>query len=343
MNSILIEEFQREGVVVIPGVKSLEEVALLRSEFHKTLLEDYGVNADDLESTKHNLEKLSSTKGSGGILDLFYHNWKLRLNEDERVVSIVQQLWQATYASFYQASAFGHPYGDFDATQGYMYIDRVCFRLPDHLIHGKTKKQQLQRSLTPHLDCCPHNMHTGRKWRPIQAFISLSDTLEPNHGGFEACKGHHLDFEAWSLHRQPSAKTQDPPPCVGQFTPIRPKEDIDVISKMEHVPCRAGDMICWDYRIPHANSLHNHSLTPREVIYIGLLPSIPLNRAYAEDQLRRYRNGQLPVDQWHSSNMTQICDYHFSELGRKLMSIDPWILENVAEIESEETEQKIGA
>lgn len=348
MDEILIEEFQREGVAVITNVLSEEEVAIMRSEYHKTLSEDYGVDADNLEATKHNLEKLSSTKGSGGILDLFYHDWKLRLNEDERVVSIMQQLWYATYANSDQRSAFNHPYGDFDSSQAYMYIDRVCFRLPDHLIQqesGSKKKKLLQRSLTPHLDCCPHNMHTGRKWRPIQAFISLSDTLEPNHGGFEACKGLHLDFESWSLRRKPSAN-QETAPCVGQFTPIRPKEDVDVISKMEHVPCRAGDMICWDYRIPHANSLYNYSLTPREVIYIGLLPAIPLNKAYAEDQLQRYQNDSLPVDQWHSSHMTQPCNHNFSVLGRKLMAMDPWVSDSIAAeaviavVDSEETEKK---
>lgn len=62
----------------------------------------------------------------------------------------------------------------------------------------------------------------------------------------------------------------------------------------------------------------------RECVYIGLLPAIPLNHQYAADQLEKYRNGILPNDQWHSAKDLQHCDHQFSELGRKLMSIDPW-------------------
>ena len=35
------------------------------------------------------------------------------------------------------------------------------------------------------------------------------------------------------------------PPCVGDFTPIRPVEDRDILERFQHVPCKAGDMVCW--------------------------------------------------------------------------------------------------
>lgn len=76
--------------------------------------------------------------------------------------------------------------GKFDPFKGYMYIDRICYRLPSKIATmttcGETIKQlkrkhHLQRSLTPHLDCCPHNMHReGSKWRPIQGKSYLSNT-----------------------------------------------------------------------------------------------------------------------------------------------------------------------
>ena len=69
-----------------------------------------------------------------------------------------------------------------------------------------------------------------------------------------------------------------PPPCVGDFTPIRPLEDKEVIDRFVSIPYKAGDLICWDYRIPHANSRFNLSSIAREAIYIGLLPAIPLNK-----------------------------------------------------------------
>jgi hypothetical protein len=114
------------------------------------------------------------------------------------------------------------------------------------------------------------------------------------------------------------------PPCVGHFTPIRPKEDKDILDRFEHIPCRAGDLVLWDYRIPHANSYRNDTQTAREVVYVGFLPDVPINRAYARIQLERMRAGKVPDDQWHEHGDRQECSYSFSELGRKLMGIDPW-------------------
>jgi hypothetical protein len=112
---------------------------------------------------------------------------------------------------------------------------------------------------------------------------------------------------------------------------------------MEHIPYKAGDIICWDYRIPHSNAQKNSSITSREVLYIGkgeityefveinwhyriigLLPAIPRNKRYAEEQLRRFKLGVLPSDQWHESSEIKILDHNFSALGRKLMAVDPW-------------------
>lgn len=120
----------------------------------------------------------------------------------------------------------------------------------------------------------------------------------------------------------PSVGTE--PPCVGQFTPIRMIEDADIIRRFEHIPCMAGDMVLWDYRIPHSNSYRNTSEETREAVYIGILPCVELNKEYVADQLARYRAGIVPLDQWHSHNDPQLCDYPFSALGRKMVGIDSW-------------------
>ncbi|RYH06915.1 hypothetical protein EON65_42290, partial [archaeon] len=91
-------------------------------------------------------------------------------------------------------------------------------------------------------------------------------------------------------------------------------------------------MVCWDVRIPHANSLFNHKgsyetldegvkkhdghvygdgdgdgyvdghMDPhastgaygvREVVYIGLLPPTPLNTLFTLSQLEAYRRGRV--------------------------------------------------
>lgn len=339
------EEFIENGVIVVPSLFQQEEIALAREGFHQTL-KSYGIDVNNLENTGRALGTLSSTKGAGGVIDLFYMDWKLALNQDERIVSLIEDIWSFTYAV--QHPFFTHPFETINPQRAYMAVDRVCFRLPEYLSQqlGKSSKHPLQRSLTPHLDCCPHQLFNNlTRWKPIQCFIALTDTTEANQGGFECCKGFHKEISSWSTQRtlptynnsksasttsttydcSSSTPSQLDQLCVGQYTAIRSLEEADIIQRFEHIPYKAGDIILWDYRIPHANSLRNESTLPREVVYIGLLPDIELNRNFAKDQLHRFSQGILPVGFWHKSEMRQHCNFEFSPLGRKLMTIDPWI------------------
>lgn len=336
LSEALLDEFDARGVVVVPNVLSPCEVAECRALFHEYLLL-HDVNIENLIKTGCNLRELSSTGGSGGVLDVFYEDWKLKVNEHYNVVGAMQQLWGHTYGG--HRELYAHPYGAFDCNRGYMYIDRVCFRVPDTIssLHSISKKKTLQRSLTPHLDCCPHKLYSSNtenkipKWRPIQAFIALTDTLEKDQGGFEACPGLHKEFDEWISRRPPTKiidtngqQIESEPPCVGEFTPIRPREDAEIISRFEHVPCRAGDMVCWDYRIPHGNSKRNNTDIVREAIYVGLLPAVEMNKVYALNQLHDFVNGNVPKDQWHDTSSKQTTTHEFTKLGRKLMAMDSW-------------------
>jgi hypothetical protein len=340
MNQDHVNEYCDKGLVVIPSVLNEQEILEARRGLHESLM-SYGCDVNALYDTAGTLESLSSTGGSGGVLDLFYEEWKLKLNEHPKIVSAVQTLWANTYACCTLenglTSVFSHPYGAFDPFKGYMYIDRVCFRVPSAVsdrfkVASKMKRKGLQRSLTPHLDCCPHDMFGSncKKWRPIQAFVSLTDSLEPEQGGFEACPYFHKEFYSWSSKREEEAKQVDLstgiPPCVGDFTPISMSLDRDkeVLARFKHIPVRAGDLVLWDNKLPHANSRFNKLATPREVVYIGLLPEVSINRLYAKTQLERFRQGEVPTDQWHSCGRKEVCSYSFSDLGRKLMSIDSW-------------------
>lgn len=327
-----IDEFVEKGVIVVRNILSADEVCAARVGLH-CFLEKNGCDPGNLHLTAQHISGLSTTGGSGGVIDVFYEDWKLKINENSRVWDVMSQLWGATFGPC-DDGLYHHPHGPFNHRKGFMYIDRVCFRLPDVILNifGKSKKTRLQRSLYPHLDCCPHRMFSSDKehpkWRPIQAFIALTDTLHTEMGGFEACCGFHRRFDEWAATRRSSVAVVDgsehsvPPPCVGDFTPIRPKDDQEILDAMSHIPCRAGDMVCWDYRIPHGNSRRNESESSREVLYIGFLPPVPTNQLYAREQLRRMRTGLLPGDQWHSSSVKRECGYSFSRLGRLLMGID---------------------
>ena len=97
-----------------------------------------------------------------------------------------------------------------------------------------------------------------------------------------------------------------------------------MLARFESIPCRAGDLVLWDNRLPHANSRRHIGREPREVVYVGLLPPVARNVAYAADQLQRFREGRLPSDFWIGKKKTalQRCNYEFSSLGRSLMRMD---------------------
>ena len=333
MQNLLSEEhidaFRSSGVLVIENVLSEEEVDIALGGFHECL-GVAGCDVADLENTGKSLSALSSTGGAGGILDIYWADFKLKVAENEKINRIMSELWASTYASETH-DLWRHNHGSFDPFQPLAAIDRVCFRLPDTLsLQLGENAKPLQRHLAPHLDCCPHSDNNeSMKWRPIQAFVSLSNTVEDNHGGFECCPNHHTSFGEWAETREWGTKAQKgggeesvPPPCLGAFSPMRPKEDAAVLDKFTHIPVRRGGMVVWDNRIPHANSRYHRGETPREVIYLGILPNVEKNRKYVEEQKKRFADGRLPVDFWIGKGREasrQLSSYPFSPFGEKIM------------------------
>jgi len=195
------------------------------------------------------------------------------------------------------------------------HIDRIGYRLPDFANtrlrnnEGSTscsnhKKHKLQRSLTPHLDCCPSDMQNKIRWRPIQCMLALTSTLQKEEGGFECVKGFHRIFKKYyashTLNRNSNMFTEEGHPCVckGNFCPIRPSHDQDILSRFSHIAIPAGSAVFWDQRIPHANSRQNKNRTAREVVYGGYLPRTTLNDVYAKKQIARFYRRLPQVDFW---------------------------------------------
>lgn len=320
-----VQRFEQDGLLVIDDFLSPSQVQKALHDLSNHTLSRFQIDANNLEETGYNLTQLSSTNGSGGVLDLFYDEWKMKLVSDQRLFHMTTQLW-----ALYNDSAgpdsepfLRHPYGSFNIERGYAYIDRIGYRIPTHLAERLGKQQPhrassktfpIQRSLTPHLDCCPQSLFEEEdKFRPIQCFISLTDNLESNTGGFEAVKGFHKEFAEWTRTRTPSTivergpnnekrKISVQPPCIGNYTHIRPKEDSAVMKRVRHVPVRAGSLVFWDFRLPHANAYRHNGDLPRVVIYCSFLPDIPLNRSYVKCQLENWKRGRQPSDQWINHN-----------------------------------------
>ncbi|CEG35744.1 Phytanoyl-CoA dioxygenase [Plasmopara halstedii] len=329
-----IQTFIENGVLVVPNILTPDEVAAARHGLHAELAK-YDVLHDNLKETGRNLKKLSSTGGAGGILDLFYPSWRLKVAEHDRIFAAMTDLWQATYAN--NSSDFQHPFGKFNGKRGYMYINRVCYRVPDAISKrfGAKKSRPMQRSLTPHWDCCPIKMYDSGKatprWRPIQCITVLTSNTEPNTGGFECVPGFHKEFANYALKQQDlgledSYRSQV---CLGDFSPLRMQEDRAVIDRYQHISCEAGSVIFFDWRLPHANSYKHIGQIPREVIYTGFLPDTLMNREYVKEQLRRYQARLVPTDHWQKDDvdarvLEEYSTHHFSALGSRLIGLYPW-------------------
>ena len=389
-----VEEFLLHGVLVVDNVLSGEELRAAREGLSRTMTR-HGIDVGRLDETGRALANLSSTNGSGGVLDVFYDPWKVAVATNPKLYRMTTQLWEAAYChrgeSQEELDGSGEafkwqPYGAFEPRKGYAYIDRIGFRVPTKLgeklgadsisTEGelaakqnvnagtknsskskmkKTKAVPIQRSLTPHLDCAPEDLFssTKKKWRPIQCFVSLTDNLEPNTGGFEAAKGFHRNFHSWAKDRPPTVVTRKvgkdkyetlsyPAPCIGEYTHIRPKEDCEVMAQVQHVPVPAGAAVFFDNRIPHANAYRHNGTEPRSVVYCSFLPDIPLNREYASRQLDNWKRGRQPTDQWIEPENNQVQEETIDEAGedgaqsfqrysssltqlqRRLLGIEPW-------------------
>lgn len=246
---------------------------------------------------------------------------------------------------------YSHPFGKFDTNQGYIYMNRVCYRVSDDISNyyakGAKKKRKLQRCLAPHLDSCPHDLFgenrdklgikNMERWRPIQLFVALTDNHVENTGGFECVKGFHRKFAQYFKQKTNVSKIQKDMKdtvCVGDFCRLLPNEDKEILSQYQHIKYEAGSLILFDWRIPHANARYNKSNNTRMVVYTGLLPNVELNRKYSKLQLEHYYDKKVPPDFWGSDNYSDNKDnivemqfdptYQFSELGEKLMGIKPW-------------------
>ena len=334
-----IDTFRQDGVLVVSDLLSVTELSQARQGLSDTLQNHHGIEPNRLAETGHRLADLSSTNGSGGVLDLFYDEWKMtNIACHPTLLAWTQQLWKELYAVYLLDSTDKnddstmedwqrHQYGPFDPSKAYVYIDRIGYRLPTQLALELGKKQQqppeqqqsnnkkkskqrpLQRGLTPHLDCCPDTFddppETKSKWRPIQCFVALTDALHPNHGGLEAAKGFHRHFRQWQRPPTVTKRATFPAPCIGEYTHIRPTEDAHVMEQVQHVPVPAGSVVMWDTRIPHANAYRHDGETPRAVVYTSFLPAdIAINQQYAQEQLRKWQRGILPTDQWVNSSST---------------------------------------
>lgn len=262
-------EFDASGVTVFESVLSDDEVASVRERFHAQL-------APLLDS---NVPQIGVRKKSP-VSEIYYPSWKLfDVHLHARVHDCMQALMQHTYYNP-RNTLFPAPFRT-DSPCIWPYIDRVCYRLPDVV--------REEGGLGLHIDNHP-NIDVGalKKWRPIQAFVALTDHFDATAGGLQVVRGFHKEYASY-FSSFPNAE-----PAKGEFFRMHSLSHAAVQKRCQFVYAPRGSLVCWDYRLPHATGSKLAGTDTREVVYTGWLPDCALNRRYVQQQWRCIVNNVPP-------------------------------------------------
>jgi hypothetical protein len=272
-----VREFCETGVVVVESVFSEEEVAAIRDRFH-TQLATRGIHHERVLRGEQVLEQGARVKGNAA--SIFYAKWKLDTHLNARVVDCSRELLVQTFGSS-KRPGYEHPFGAF--TDVVPYIDRVCYRTPDSI--------RAESGLEMHIDNNPTNPYLAgqgglKKWRPIQALLTLTDHFGSDCGGLRVVRGFHRETDQYFAGKTFEGK--------GEFCRLHDKAHARLRERLEPVFAPRGSLIFWDGRLPHATCQRLAGGDTREVVYIGFLPRVELNAKYWLLQAAALRANRFP-------------------------------------------------
>ncbi len=154
-----------------------------------------------------------------------------------------------------------------------------------------------------------HDPHDGRQ-RWVQGVVALTDT-EVGQGGWRCIPSLFHERDAWPS--EPIVR-----PWGEEWRP-----DVSGRDELE-LPGRAGDLIVWDSRLPHANS-RNVSKRPRLAFYIQMFP--PQDDEERDVRIGCWRQGLChPVWRWRpgAERAEPWPPAELSRLGRRLLGLERW-------------------
>lgn len=295
-----LEEFNRDGIIVIEDVFSLDEVTTIRDKFHQQL-STIGIDHEKILSGEVQMDNNARIKSD--VSRIFYNKWKLDAHLDKKVYEITKKLLLKTYGDDAN-EVFTHPYGKFDDIL--CYIDRVCYRLPDHI--------REEGGLGLHMDYNPKDPYLRssggqKKWRPIQSFISLTDHYSGDSGGLKVVKGFHKQCDEYFK----DLKVGDGEIEAGEFFRMN-NGHARLHKECQPIIVPAGSLVLWDNRLPHATTKKFNGYDSREVIYNGFLPNININVKYVKKQLIHIMKNIAPPAYQQINNETVDRDWDIIQL-----------------------------
>jgi len=303
-----VQEFINDGVTVFENIFTDEEIEKIRDSFHEQL-QDYGINHTDILNKA--VKPPNNIRIKGAPSRIFYKKWKIDVSFNEKVYNCMKILMEKTFASGEQ-KYFEHDMGKFDDLYGY--IDRVCYRLPDDI--------KEEGGLLLHIDRNPFDPELKKyggmtKWRPIQAFIALTDQFGSESGGLRVVKGFHKEIDEYFKNNNENISGG------GEFFRLISKSHTKLEKRCQPVNAPKGSLVCWDNRLPHATAQKCAGNDTREVVYVGYLPSIDINRIYVQQQLSHLRKN-IPPPAYYEKDETSDKDWNEKDLTniqKKLLGV----------------------
>lgn len=150
----------------------------------------------------------------------------------------------------------------------------------------------------------------------VQGVLALADQTDENMGGFQCIPWLYRNYDTWK-RTQPEDRDRFQPDISGL-------EDKLVKVKME-----AGDLLIFNSTQPHGIRPNRSADKVRIAQYISMMPAEPDNEALLNWRIHSWKNRVAPEGYAFPGDprnweQTRYKTAELSELGRKLLGLDPW-------------------
>ena len=267
MGSLLSPEqlalFLETGYIIIENVLNSVQIETARRGIHSYIQKRYSLSHDNLlmgVNTNHKLKMLTKS--------LFYSKFKMDIHLDERIYLTFKEICQAL---------------DKSCKDVVPYIDRVAYRLPDHI--------SAEGGLKMHIDRNPWNLSKAKKIRTVQAFIAITDHVGNNSGGLRVVPKFQKTFDEYFKKSYNTLESD----AGGEFYRMHSISHFATQQQLTTLQVPAGALVIWDNKLPHATCEKLESFDTREVIYLSYLPTNhSINVKYWKHQLENFLSNSLP-------------------------------------------------
>ena len=150
----------------------------------------------------------------------------------------------------------------------------------------------------------------------VQGVLALADQTDPEMGGFQCIPWLYRNYDTWK-RTQPEDRDRFQPDISGME------------GKLVKVKLRAGDLLIFNSLLPHGIRPNLSKDKVRIAQYISMMPAEPENEALLQWRVHSWKNRVAPEGyafpgdprKWEQTRYERA---RLSDLGRKLLGLDPW-------------------